>query len=221
MSESVTMEAAASKPGVERLQVLRREEADAVRHWWRRLTLPAEELKAITQAPPWSKGLRSMLRRCESPETAMLSEAFRHLWHSVENVEGSRMGPRDIRLQAWACIALVMSELRNDHPNNPLGKQLGQQKNETGKPCMSELRFQQLMSSQSPEELIKRLRRALKLVDSQKKQDQRGVSAVQLADNIALWWQEYQGDIATQPSRRLGFLWANDYFESLSRYQRD
>lgn len=215
MSEGVTMEAAVSKPAVaERLQVLRTEEADAVRQWWRRLTLPAEELKAFTQSPPWPKGLRAMLRRCESPEAAMLTEAFRHLWHTVETVKDSRMGQRDIRLQAWACIALVLAELRAESLNTTLGAQLGQQKKEIGKPHMSELRFQQLLTCQTPEELVQRLRRALALIDK------RDVSVVHLADNIALWWRESQGELASKPSRRLGFLWANDYFKALSRYQR-
>ncbi|PXX96300.1 type I-E CRISPR-associated protein Cse2/CasB [Halomonas sp. LBP4] len=221
MSEGETMEVAESAPAVtERLQALRPEEAYEVRHWWRRLTLPAEELKAFTQAPPWPKGVRARLRRCESLEAAMLAEAFRTLWHRVEQVGKHSIEPRDSRLQAWACIALILSELRKDISDVPLGRQLGQQKSETGKPCMSELRFQQLMSCQSSEELIKRLRRALRLVDSQDKPDKRGVSVVHLADNIALWWRESRGELAPQPSSRLGFLWANDYFEALSRYQR-
>ncbi|MCG6658856.1 type I-E CRISPR-associated protein Cse2/CasB [Halomonas campisalis] len=215
MSETAEPQAEKETPVVtEYLRAVRPEEAFAVRCWWQRLTLPAEELKAFTSAPPWPKGVRAMLRRSETPEAAMLSEAFRHLWHSVEKVEGSWMGQRDIRLQAWACIALVLAEVTAERPNVSLGSQLGKQKKDTGKPHMSELRFQQLLTCQTPEELVQRLRRALALIDK------RDVSVVHLADNIALWWRESQGDMAPQPSGRLGFLWANDYFEALSRYQR-
>ncbi len=216
MSETAEPQTEKEAPVVtEYLRAIRPEEAFAVRRWWQRLTLPAEELKAFTPAPPWPKGVRARLRRCESLEAAMLMEAFRTLWHRVEQVEKPSIEPRDARLQVWACIALVLAEVRAESPDTTLGSQLGKQKKETGKPHMSELRFQQLMECRSPEELVLRLRRALALIDK------RGVSVVHLADNIALWWQEYRGDISTQPSRRLGFLWANDYFESLSRYQRD
>lgn len=214
MSEAMAEEEGKKTLAVaEKRVVLTGDEAFAVRHWWRRLTLPVEALKTFTEAPAWPKGVRANLRRCESLEAAMLTEAFRHLWYRLPVPRGAV--PRDIRLQAWACIALVLAEVREERPDATLGNQLGKQKKETGKPCMSELRFQQLMECRSPEELILRLRRAVALSDRQ------GISVVHLADNIALWWQEYQGELSTQPSRRLGFLWANDYFESLSRYQRD
>ncbi|APX95097.1 type I-E CRISPR-associated protein Cse2/CasB [Halomonas sp. 1513] len=197
----------------EYLRAISPEEAFAVRCWWQRLTLPAEELKAVTSAPPWPKGVRAMLRRCETPEAAMLTEAFRHLWHRLPESERGGEKRRNLRLQAWACVALVLAEVRAESPNASLGSQLGKQKKETGKPHMSELRFQQLLTCQAPEELVQRLRRALALIDK------RDVSVVYLADNIALWWRESQGEMAPQPSGRLGFLWANDYFEALSRYQ--
>lgn len=215
MSEVAEAQVEKAAPVVpERLRALKPEEASAVRRWWQRLTLPAEELKVFTTAPPWPKGVRAMLRRCESPEAAMLTEAFRHLWHRLPESEGQSEKRRNLWLQTWACIALVLAEVRAEIPSATLGSQLGKQKKETGKPHMSELRFQQMLTCQTPEELVQRLRRALALIDK------RDVSVVHLADNIALWWRESQGGLASQPSGRLGFLWANDYFEALSRYQR-
>ncbi|MBZ9567081.1 type I-E CRISPR-associated protein Cse2/CasB [Modicisalibacter tunisiensis] len=197
------------------LHAIERREADVLRRWWQRLTLPAETLKTHTDAPPWPKGLRATLRRCDTIEAAMLTEAFRHLWQQLPDEGGEPEWRRNQRLQAWSCIALVVAELREDAPRMPLGAALGQQKRETGKPFMSELRFQQLMTSRTPEELVQRLRRALALIDK------RGVSAVHLADNIALWWREYQGDVAPKPTRRLGFIWANDYFGATTAYRQD
>lgn len=215
MNETAEPAVVEETPAVsEYLWAITPDEAFAVRRWWQRLTLPAEELKVFTPAPPWPKGGRAMLRRCESPEAAMLTEAFRHLWQRLPESEGKSEKRRNLRLQTWACIALVLAEVRAEAPSATLGSQLGKQKKETGKPHMSELRFQQLLTSQTPEELVQRLRRALALIDK------RDVSVVHLADNIALWWRELQGRLAPQPSNRLGFLWANDYFEALSRYQR-
>ncbi|RTR06303.1 type I-E CRISPR-associated protein Cse2/CasB [Halomonas nitroreducens] len=197
------------------LYAIKPREAGALRRWWQRLTLSAEALKAHTDAPPWPKGIRATLRRCDTIEAAMLTEAFRHLWSSLPATDDQPERPRDQRLQAWASIALVVAELREEQPNMPLGAGLGRQKRDTGKPCMSELRFQQLMTSRTPEELVQRLRRALALIDK------RGVSVVHLADNIALWWREYQGGSSPQPTRRLGFVWANDYFGATAGYRQD
>ncbi|MGM0782806.1 MAG: type I-E CRISPR-associated protein Cse2/CasB [Pseudomonadota bacterium] len=216
MSETDTASAAEAPPRVpERLYTIERREADALRRWWQRLTLSKEELKAYTDAPPWPKGIRATLRRCDTIEAAMLTEAFRHLWNSLPAKEEQTERQRDQRLQTWACIALVAAELREELPSMPLGARLGQQKRETGKPYMSELRFQQMMTSRTPEELVQRLRRALALVDK------RNVSVVHLADNIALWWREYQGEASPQPTRRLGFVWANDYFGAVAGYRQD
>jgi CRISPR system Cascade subunit CasB len=199
----------------ERPYAIERREADALRRWWQRLTLSADALKSHTDARPWPKGMRATLRRCDTIEAAMLTEAFRHLWSLLPAKEDQTESQRDRRLQAWACIALVVAELREDAAKMPLGARLGQQKRETGKPHMSELRFQQLMTSRTPEELVQRLRRALALIDK------RGVSVVHLADNIVLWWREYQGGMSPQPTRRLGFLWANDYFGATAGYRQD
>ncbi|MDN3555213.1 type I-E CRISPR-associated protein Cse2/CasB [Halomonas maura] len=216
MSETELASAAEAPPRVpERPYAIKRSEADALRRWWQRLTLSSEALQAHTAAPPWPKGMRATLRRCDTIEAAMLTEAFRHLWSSLPAKDDQPERQRDQRLQAWACIALVVAELREEQPRMPLGAGLGRQKRETGKPYMSELRFQQLMTSSTPEELVQRLRRGLALIDK------RGVSVVHLADNIALWWREYQGGASPQPTRRLGFIWANDYFGAAAGYRQD
>lgn len=199
----------------ERLYTIERREADALRRWWQRLTLSKEALKAYTDAPPWPKGIRATLRRCDTIEAVLLTEAFRHLWSLLPAKDDPPERQREQQLQVWACIALVAAELREEAPKIPLGAGFGRQKRETGKPYMSELRFQQLMTSRTPDELVQRLRRALALIDK------RGVSVVYLADNIALWWREYQGEASPQPTRRLGFVWANDYFGATAGYRQD
>lgn len=185
------------------LLALEPSEAFELRCWWQRLTLPAEELRRYTDAPSWPKGVRARLRRCESLESVLLTDGFRFLWQQLPESQYIR---RDERLQVWACIALVTAEVRQEAPSATLGSQLGKSKRETGKPHMSELRFQQLMECRSPEELIRRLRRALALIDK------KDISVVLLADNIALWWREQRGNISIKPTKRLGFVWANDYF---------
>ena len=112
----------------------------------------------------------------------------------------------------WSCIALIAAELREEKQGASIALRLGQQKEQTGKPLMSELRFQQLLSCRTPEEFIQRLRRALALADK------RDISVVLLASVISLWWREHRGRLSAKPTQRLGFVLANDYFAATSRY---
>ena len=122
---------------------------------------------------------------------------------------------RDHWLETWATIAAVAATLRDEASDVPLGKRLGSQKQDTGKPRMSDLRFQQLLSCATSAELIVRLRRALTLADQQ------GVSVVYLGDNIAQWFQEQRGRYRPSASQRLAFIWTNDYFGARSAYMSD
>ena len=55
------------------LVALKLDEAAALRRWWQRLTLTQQELKAFTSQPPLPRGVRAVLRRCDSAEAAMLT----------------------------------------------------------------------------------------------------------------------------------------------------
>lgn len=188
------------------------QEAFALRRWWQRLTLRPGELRKVTDAPAYPRGVRAALRRCESVNAVLLTEAFRHLWFSLEsqawdgaqaNVLGKK---RDQRLETWATIAAVVCELRGEAFGVPLGRRLGESKPGTDTPRMSDLRFQQLLDCHEPPELIRRSRRALKLAGNE------GVSVVCLADSIALWWREQRGSYRPEATQRLAFILSNDYF---------
>lgn len=193
------------------LVALRRDEAAALRRWWQRLTLTPHELEKLTKQRSLPRGVRAVLRRCDSAEAAMLTQGFRELWAMLPE-STKQTDYRDEQLQVWSCIALVAAELRKEESGVSLAKRLGQQKEQTGKPLMSELRFQQLLSCRTPEEFIQRLRRALALADK------KGVSVVLLASVIALWWREHRGRLSAKPIQRLGFVLANDYFAATSGY---
>jgi CRISPR system Cascade subunit CasB len=189
-------------------------EAAAVRLWWQRLALSPDELKKNALPPPWPKGVRAVLRRCETPEAVLLTEAFRHLWALLDKKAPEPDYPRDI--YAWACTAMVIAELREEAPGNALASELGKQKRDTEKPRMSELRFQQLMECRSLEELVQRLRRALALVDK------KGVSVVHLAADILQWNRENRKQIKpAKPTQSIAFQWANDYFRQVAGYRVD
>ena len=193
------------------LVALKLDEAAAVRRWWQRLTLTPHELEKLTKQRSLPRGVRAVLRRCDSAEAAMLTQGFRELWAMLPDAT-KQADYRDEKLQVWSYIALITAELREEKKSASLALRLGQQKEQTGKPLMSELRFQQLLSCRAPEEFIQRLRRALALADK------RDVSVVLLASVISLWWSEHRGRLSAKPTQRLGFVLANDYFAATSRY---
>lgn len=195
------------------LAALSLDEAIAVRRWWQRLALSPVELKQLTPQPGLPRGVRAALRRCDTLDATLLTQAFRELWHLLPSatVESPFV---ETQLEKWSSIALVLAELRAEAPGKALAARLGQQAS-TGKPIMSELRFQQILTCRTPDELVQRLRRALALAGRSE------MSAVRLADVVALWWREYRGELSARPTHRFGFIVANDYFGAAAKYRHD
>lgn len=211
-------EGGAVKSAVENyFYALNKNEAFELRRWWQRLALDEPALKRHTNQPPFPRGLRAALRRCDTIESVLLTEAFRHLWFALEArvwKEAPTDSPnrqRDQRLEVWAVIAAVVSELRAETFDISLGKRLGESRpNTADTPRMSDLRFQQLLDCHTPEELIRRFRRALKLADNA------GVSVVRLADNVALWHREQRGQYRPETTERFAFVMSDGYFKARS-----
>ena len=156
--ENATPESVSSDNAREakRCRVLTRDERYAVRRWWQRLTFTEAQAREHKLPPPWPRGVRAILRRCESPEAAVLTEGFRKLWQILEKDAPEPDGLANYKrrdMKAWACVATVLAELRKERHGVALGGQLAQQKDSTGKPLVSELRFQQLQQSHSSDEL--------------------------------------------------------------------
>lgn len=198
--------------------VLNHQEAHELRHWWQRLTLDPPALKRITKAPAYPRGVRAVLRRCDTVESVMLTEAFRHLWQALESKvwhEAPPKAARAQRIETWAAIAAVACELRSETFDAPMGKRLGEKRTNTvDTPCVSDLRFQQLLDCHTPEELIRRFRRALKLAGNE------GISVVRLADMVALWHRERQGQYRPEATQRFAFVMSDAYFTARASKQR-
>lgn len=206
------------------------QEVRIIRRWWIRLTQTQPAIEAIKVSEGWPEGadtrpfpngVRARLRRCATPEAAMLSEGFRLLWSQREQLVDSACEPprwREEALLRWACIALVLADLRSEQSESgknkgprPLGECLGSKTPSTDQPMMSELRLERLMRVRDPAELAMRLRRALGLVR------QRGVCALSIARLVALWFSEQRTEAPMQPTRRYAFVLANDYFKASGR----
>jgi CRISPR system Cascade subunit CasB len=180
---------------------------ETVYNWWARLA----GLQADGETPNAdgaARAERAVLRRARSPDDAMLSEGFRRLWFELPANERSPRWMPD-----WASVAVVLSNVRRHRPDKSFAASLGERPDEhSDKPVFSELRFRQLQQSRSPEELTRRLQRAVHLL-------RETAHVVSLADNIIQWHREYAGNPARRPEERLAVRWAQAYFDEIQRYQ--
>ncbi|MCX2842583.1 type I-E CRISPR-associated protein Cse2/CasB [Microbulbifer thermotolerans] len=180
-----------------------------VLHWWEKLQgiNPHERNKKQGN----QRGARAELRRCYSLDAVLLTEAFRNLWMALAQT-GRR---RDRDILAWACVAAALAEVRGqpDDKTVTFAKCLGAQKEKSGKPFMSELRFARLQKSRDGDDFLTRLRRALALINKK-------APVLSLADDILHWFYEHEGHQSARPMDRLAVRWATDYFTALSAYSK-
>lgn len=185
-------------------QKLKDEQVRAVvLQWW-------EQLQGLHENTN-QRAARSELRRCQSLDAVLLSEGFGALWLALGKT--GRRRNRDIL--AWACVAAALAEVRKqpENENATFARCLGAEKENSGKPCMSELRFARLQKSRDGNDFLMRLRRALALIN-------KTAPVLSLADDILQWFHEKQGYQDFAPADRLSVRWATDYFTALSTYSK-
>jgi len=181
--------------------------------------LEYEDIQAIQK---WHKRLddnrgdRARLRRAESSEDILLTEAFFHFLQQVPETDTWRKN-----LATSACIAGALSQVKADKQSNSrihnkkdrdeikriasFAEQLATPLEGKGKAPMSELRFQQLQKSTSTDDFYRRIIRAIHLLNGQ-------VNIVSLANDIIHWHKEFEYQSSASPANRLAVRWATDYF---------
>ncbi len=181
--------------------------------------LDYEDIKAIQH---WHKNLddnrgdRARLRRAESPEDILLTEAFAHFLHDMPDSKRWRD-----KLYISACVAGALSQVKADKQTHSrihnkkdsdkvkviasFAEQLATPLEGKSKAPMSELRFQQLQKSTSPDDFYRRLIRAIRLLNGQ-------VNIISLANDIIHWHKEFAHQSSHSPANRLAVRWATDYF---------
>lgn len=194
-----------------------------LRHWWRHLVLAPDVLKALKEREQWPAHVdvrpsprewRSQLRRCTTPEAVLMTEAFRDLWDRIgrEGDKGMRESIRQDNtvLLCWATIAVLVAQLDSEGSLAP-GECFGRKSHETQRPLLSRSRLEQILHCRSHEELIRRMRRALRVARGEK------MSAVELAILIARWSLEHGAGYPFADQHRLNrfsFTLANGYFNA-------
>lgn len=142
---------------------------------------------------------RARLRRAEAPDDVLLTSAF----HRFLGYMPERWSDQN-HLYVSAMVAGLLSHIKVATTKPSFAAALAQ----GDKPVMSELRFRQLIKSRSPEELFRRLIRAIRMLDGK-------VNPMSLTQGVLHWYDEYQYGPDTNPTRRLSVEWARDYFTNL------
>lgn len=180
---SETIESTASRKERQGYAVLWREtDHKILTEWW--------------QSLQEDRGERARLRRCASPEDVLLQPAFHRLYQRFPYFD----------VQALAAVAGLVAHVKKLN-NFSFPGQLGRAKEGSDKPVLSELRFQQLLSSGDLDEFYEGLRRAIMLLD-------REGNILSIADAILHWSKEQQdkNQYTERPDRRFQFSWAKAYF---------
>jgi CRISPR system Cascade subunit CasA len=169
----------------------REQEQRALLSWWQNRKQANED--------DWAR-----LRRCEKPADVLLEPAFYEL---------QQLFPKIPPLTLAAIAGLLASIKTLSQVNFP--RQLGQQKERSGKAIFSEPRFQQLLDSRTLDELYENLRHAVMHLNHT-------ANILSLADGILHWAQEQhdKSQVNESPERRFQFIWAKAYFSQVLVYSK-
>ena len=148
---------------------------------------------------------RAKLRRAQSPEDILLSPAFAHF---LGQMPERWQDPDAINLLDAAMVAAVLARVKIDDVKHSFATALAMPKEAASRAAMSELRFQQLQKSRTPEDFFRRISRAVALLGGK-------ANIACLTDNILQWLLEYRYAPARRPAQRLAVRWATDYYTAL------
>lgn len=148
------------------------------------------------------RGARASLRRSVAVNDVCLSEGFRTLLmqtHTLWKVEGQAW-----RFTALALTAALAANVKAFDERQKFAAQLNGP--------MSELRFSRLCAVKTPDELLRQLRHAVKLLNG-------SLNLFSLAEDIFCWCQE-QDDLLNhhrrqqRPTEFLRIRWALEYYQA-------
>lgn len=190
--------------------------------------LSNDERKSLQIWHQWlndNRGDRARLRRADSPEDILLTDAF---FHFLQKMPES--WPERKPMLTSAVIAGALSQVKTD---KQMPSKINQKKDDKGeveiasfaeqlatplegksKAAMSELRFQQLQKSRTTDDFYRRILRAIRLLDC-------NVNILSLSNDIIHWNQEFNKKIDREPTNRLAVRWATDYFTALPKEKKE
>lgn len=173
-----------------KLHILNEQDRVHIKKWWEWLDQ--------------NRGDRAQLKRANSPDDILLSPPFFHFLHEMPEKWSNG---RDITLPDAALVASVLAHVRTDS-EAPFAKSLALPREGSTTPVMSELRFQQLQKSHTPDEFFRRMCRAIAMLKGK-------ANIIDLTESSLLWLREHRTAPARTPERRLAVRWATDYYSTI------
>ncbi len=146
-------------------------------------------------------GGRARLRRCASPEEAVILPEVHSLYVGL---------PKWISLEAVAVLAGVSANIKTNS-SMPFAKSLASPRENKGRAPFSESRFRQLLSCRDWDELYTKLRRAVVILDGN----------VNLSDffKTILEWQDEFKNAYKKPGNSLKYKLSKEYYETVINYE--
>ncbi|HAT6805090.1 TPA: type I-E CRISPR-associated protein Cse2/CasB [Citrobacter freundii] len=154
------------------------------------------------------RGLRASLRHSKMVTDACLSEGFRSLLMQTHTLW--KIDAQEWRFTALAITAALAAHIKSIDERQTFAAQLGQM---TGNnQVMSELRFSRLSAVKTPDELLRQLLRAVRLLNG-------AVNLPSLAEDVFHWCRENDellNHIRRQqrPTEFIRVRWAMEYFQA-------
>lgn len=180
-----------------------------VLNWWRSMNASPDELKkeSIPLAPTvW----RAELKRAASSDAALLTQGFRGLWFRLPPDAYPNFLKPEQKMLAWGAVAGLLSHVRHSSLAHSFAYQLGKPDEKTDKPVVSELRFQQLIASKSPEDFYRRMQRIIQQMKGE-------LPVVHLSHSILDWFAEYLKTQPTPANHSVTLRWAMDYYQAADK----
>ena len=183
-----------------------------------------------------NRGSRAVLRRATTADEVVMLKAFgEFLWFKKKLEDGSYRGLSKLwrtgdNSYAAANVCGLLARVKSDKCQKikkdivskngidlnkeehiaTFAEQLAQPNKGGNSPIMSELRFQRLQKSHTPEEFFLQMCRAIDLLGG-------NVNIASLVDSVLLWLREYEQGVDKAPKKRLAVRWATEYYTELSK----
>lgn len=182
----------------------------SVYYWWIRLDPPTANDNWNRSYP---KSYRSEIKRCRNLSDIVLTEGFQVLWKSIHENDVTK-----VETERLAMIAGIIAKISrsSEIKEVPVGKCLAlkaaEGEVETEKPIISPIRFRQILSVKTDQELYSRFSRILGMVN--------GMNTKSLISD--LWWLSAEiSDETSRPSFSIRTKWAMDYYKYVKLNEKE
>lgn len=171
--------------------------------WWKDLTgNKVDQDGSQKKIDAGRNGERAELRRCSEPQQVLMCKGFHRLRVSIDENLSNDMTIA-LGMIAGLCSHIKTMETKISFPAMLA---IPTEKDKTSPP-LSELRFQKIAKSRTPEDLYTNLRRAIHILKN------RG-NIISITNGVFLWYKN-RNNPAVNIRDTLLFQWSNDYFSTI------